>query len=186
VNAWKTNKGKYYALGVHLYFEERKSEEGWGPWISPALRNTYRLLADFPSADFEIYNPEEMLVWVSTLPDFHDKGRSKQWPLQSPTLSELHKKTGSAVNLPGNDYAILEGRDAQVVFEHFGKSYDWQGDLVFENDIAYVVFARPFLPYEKPQLYVSQFPATDAPKPDFKLTCRPSDGLLPIPTPSNP
>ncbi len=45
----------------------------------------------------------------------------------------------------------------------------------------YALFARPLLPYEIPgELYMSTIPAPNSTKPNFNLTCYPSDGILPI------
>jgi hypothetical protein len=55
------------------------------------------------------------------------------------------------------------------------------------NKKYYALFARPLLPYEVLGDYgMSEIPAPGSPEPNFKLTCYPSDGVLPIPSPSNP
>jgi hypothetical protein len=53
----------------------------------------------------------------------------------------------------------------------------------------FAVTVRPLLPFEKIELNedrMSDITAPDSEKPNFKLTCHPSDGVLPIPTLSNP
>ena len=90
-------------------------------------------------------------------------------------------------------FIILNGQDAQLLYDYFGNLIG--EDYFFIEDPQdgnkyYEIFARPLLPYEiageYDTGYISMVPAPDAPKPNFKLTCYPSDGVLPIPTPSNP
>lgn len=194
VNAWKSISGKYNALEDAFIFRFLSIKKSNGDLlrdsviISSALANIYYFLEDFPNSDFQVYDPDKLLLWVSSRPDIQFDGTGKLWPFENPALAELHSQTGSGVYGPYHDnpFVVLNDGNAQTVFDLFDKSYAWDGEVMFDNKIAYQVFARPLMPYENPQLWLSDFSASDAPKPDFKLHCYPSDGTLPIPIPSYP
>ena len=87
-------------------------------------------------------------------------------------------------------FIVLNGQDAQLLYDYFGNLIG--SDHFFIEDSKgeknyYLVFARPLLPYEMPGEYntgyMSIIPMPDTPKPNFKLICYPTDGVLSIPTP---
>jgi hypothetical protein len=194
VNAWKSISGNYYALYDFLLFRFFTVKENNGDLqnsnvvVSSALANVYYLLEEFPQSDFQVYFPDKFLLWVSSRPDIQFDGSGKQWTLEYPTLAELHAQTGFSTYLPdtNTEYVVLDDKNARMVFDLLEESYAWDGDIVFENGLAYEVFARPLLPYEIPKMRVSDFTASDAPESTFELHCYPTDGTLPIPTPSYP
>jgi len=184
VNAWKIKQDDYYGLTALFYIERMDIPRSLAN--SPALRNAYYLLTQYPTTDFRVYKPEELVLWIYSIPNFHNNDKGKEWSLPSPSLADLHTITGSKVNCPDNDYVILNGQAAQNVFDFFGQSFSEQGELVFENGSAYIIYARPLLPYEAPKLMDSEIPTSNSQNLNLKLICHPNDGVLPIPTPSNP
>lgn len=206
INAWQSRRDGYYELGFFLDDEltgkfakemqqqgiDSSKREGW-PVISTELRSVYYFLYEYPVENFEVYQPERLGVWMrpinqENLDAYTYYGEPRMWAVTGPSLSELSKR----IDLSGNsatNYAILSGDEADSVYDFFGQSYTV--DLLYEKDIDgdneyYLLLARPLLPYELPDYYYTQIPGPDTPKPDFKLTCASSDGVLPIPTPSMP
>lgn len=193
VNAWKSSFGDYYGLSDSLDEIAYYGQEGY-PIISPALQTTYRFLDQYPSQGLEVYNPERILLWIVPAEYYQSVDLSKPvptWQLKNLSLKTLIERAKVDVNDKNIRSIILDGQEARSVYNYLG---DETVTRLFEQDESngtkkyYAVDIRPLLPYELPGKYggMSQMPAPGSPKPNFKLSCHPSDGVLPIPTPTNP
>ena len=106
--------------------------------------------------------------------------------MKNPSLKTLIERAKAEAYDKNIRSIILNGEEAKSVYTYFGKELVTR---VFEQEMPdgtkkyYAVDIRPLLPYELSGEYggASQIPAPDSPKPNFKLTCHPSDGVLPIP-----
>jgi len=194
-NAWRSKSDRYYDLGYYLrddVIQESYGQKGY-PIISPALRDAYYFLHEYPTDGFEVYRPDRLGVWISPVKEIFINTLGVQVENWKFKKMSLIVSINNAEFLSDNDYQkfiILNGRDAQLLYDYFGNLIGT--DYFFIEDSKggknyYEVLVRPLLPYEKPGEYstgyMSTIPAPDAPKPNFKLTCYPSDGTLPIPTP---
>ncbi len=123
------------------------------------------------------------------LPDTF-KSLAKNWQLKSPSFGNLLKRIDANPQSDIPNSMILIGDEARLVYSFLGEVESVQVFVIDEPDGTkkyYALLARPLLPYEVLGDYgMSQIPAPDSSKPNFKLTCYPSDGVLPIPTSSNP
>lgn len=202
VNAWKTHEGHYYELPLYIGLNfpaslasilDLKNQRGF-PVISPALRNAYYFLSEYSVEGFEIYKPDRLAVWIRPLEQdsidyVENNENTKEWTPKAPSLASMFAKIDYGDNEFSNHYLVLTGKDADVVYQFLNKSFgeDYYYELKNSGEkIYYVLSARPVLPYELPLDYTSKIPAPGSVKPDFKLTCYPSDGILPISTPSIP
>jgi hypothetical protein len=203
VSAWKPHNNIYHELGIYLNEEMASSlnenridinDQRGFPVISPALRNAYYFLSEYSAEGFEIYKPDRLAVWIRPLEqdsiDYVENNENpKEWARNAPSLASMFAKIDYGNNDASFRYLVLTGRDADVVYHFLNESFgaDYYYELKNNGEkIYYVLSARPVLPYELPLDYTSQIPAPGSVKPDFKLTCYPSDGILPIPTPSIP
>lgn len=196
VNTWKSNSGSYYGLSLFLdnnIVKEYYGQNGY-PIISPALRTAYRFLDQYPSQGLEVYSPERVVLWVVPAEYYESVDLSETiptWQLESPSLKTLIERADTTTYGEDMKFIILDGSEAKSVYQYFGNSIVTH---VFEQEMPdgtkeyYALKVRPLLPYELPGGYreMSQIPAYGSPKPNFKLTCHPSDGILPIPTLTTP
>ena len=192
VNAWKAMSYAYYELGYFLQkniVDAFYGQKGY-PVISPALRNAYYFLNQYPNEGFEVYKPNRLAVWIVPaeyiFPDNY-KSIAQTWQLKNPTFDDLLKRVASYPEGRGNNVVIVNNNEAKTVYNFLD---DVEATKVFVVDTAdgkkayYALLARPLLPYEILGDYdISQLPAPGSPKPNFKLSCYPSDGVLSIPTP---
>lgn len=202
VNAWKAQEGHYYELPLYIgpnfpdslaSILDLKNQKGF-PVISPALRNAYYFLSEYSAEGFEIYKPDRLAVWIRPLEqdsiDYVESNENpKEWAQNAPSLTSMFAKIDYGNNDASFRYLVLTGRNANVVYHFLNESFgaDYYYELKNNGErVYYVLSARPVLPYELPLGYTSQIPAPGSVKPDFKLTCYPSDGVLPTPTPSLP
>lgn len=192
VYSWKTTIDRYYGLNVFLQEEivdEYYHSPGY-PEISPALRNAYYFLYHYPEAGFEVYQPERIGIWIYDAEEIYRNAAdfAREWSLQRTSLKALFEEGGTSINDKNQRYLVLNGSRARAIYDFVGQTYSYE-DVFFEDypdgsKKYYVLFARPLLPYELPvSNSASQIPAPYFPKPDTKLSCHPSDGILPIPTP---
>jgi len=196
VNAWKLSSGSYYGLSDYLendVVKEYYGQKGY-PIISPALQTAYRFLDQYPSQGLEVYKPERALLWIVPAEYYESADVSTNastWQLKNLSLKSLIDKAKVDIYDENIRSIILNGEEAKSIYSYFGNEIVTR---VFEQEMPdgtkryYALAIRPLLPYELPGEYggMSQIPAPDSPKPNFKLTCYPSDGVLPIPTPNNP
>ena len=195
VNAWISKSDWFYDLEYYLQnnvVQEIYGQDGY-PIVSPALRDAHKFLYEYPIDDFEIYAPDRLGVWISPVGKvfFDSYGLYAKYG-ENNNISII-SLLNDAEFLRDNEYqkfVILNGRDAQSLYDYFGNvigiDYFYIEDPKEEDGKKYYeVFVRPLLPYEMPSgSYLSTIPVPDLPKPNFKLTCYPSDGVLPIPSPS--
>jgi hypothetical protein len=192
VNTWKSKSGDYY--GLSLFLKDNIVKEYYGqngyPIISPALRTTYRFLDQYPTQGLEVYSPERVLLWIVPAEYYELVDPSAiipTWQLNSPSLRTLMERAHVSAYDENIRSIILDGKEAKSVYTYFENSMTTR---VFEQEMSdgtkeyYALHVRPLLPYELPGEYhrVGQIPAPGSPKPNFKLTCYPSDGVLPVPT----
>ncbi|MBI5934874.1 MAG: hypothetical protein HY867_14310 [Chloroflexi bacterium] len=182
INAWKRLSGTFYDLdhvvrGVH-------EDVNFPP--EPSLLRTYNLL-EWYDPEGQIYVPDRVALWIyeNTWSSEDRKPYEQEWKLTTPRLADLHSLTGSAVEKSNGQYVTYRGDIARNIFRDLN---NWNDHGVFvENDRQYTVFAQVLLPYQvinnfpEERGYVATF--TDLSNPRPTLTCYPSDGLLPIPTP---
>jgi hypothetical protein len=196
VNAWKSTFNGYSGLNYFLrnnLIDEFYGQTGY-PVISPALRNAYNFLTHYPQDGFEVYKPSRLAIWIIpaeyVFPDSFES-LAKIWQLKSPSFKNLLKRIDIDPQSGTAYTTILNGNEARLVYNFLGEVKAVQVFVIDEPDGSkkyYALLARPLLPYEVLGDYgdMSEIPVPDSPKPNFKLTCRPSDGVLPIPTLTNP
>jgi hypothetical protein len=189
VDAWKSTDGYFYGLGYFMQADYSVSTilSNDSPALLPALHDAFTFLSEYSKDNFVIYSPEHLGIWVYRLSDLEKYGfkdnRSPRglWPLKSPSLASIFNIAGSNAEKNLQQYYVLDKEDANSVYDFFGDSFSDSGEIVVEDNVAYLVFARPLLPYEKPELGASLIPTPGATKANTKLICYPSDGVLPIP-----
>jgi hypothetical protein len=196
VNKWKSQSGDYY--GLSLFLEDNIVKEYYGqngyPIISPALRTAHRFLDQYPSQGLEVYSPERVVLWIVPAEYYESVEFSETiptWQLESPSLKTLIERADTTTYGEDMKSIILDGSEAKSVYQYFGNAIVTR---VFEQEMPdgtkeyYALKVRPLLPYELLGEYrsMSQIPAQGSPKPNFKLSCYPSDGVLPIPASLNP
>lgn len=192
VNAWKSKSDNYYDLGYYLrgdVIRKFYGQKGY-PIISPALRDAYYFLDNYSANGFEVYKPDRLAVWILPIErSYFDMSNQqiKIWKLKDLPLDNLINREKLIPDNNGESFLILKNNEAKSVYSYFGQVID-ENVFVIEDlpdgvKKYYAIFVRPLLPYEMPgEWYVSTIPVPGSPKPDFKLTCYPSDGVLPIPT----
>ncbi len=182
VDAWRSKHIDLYGLWHFMEQPEQFDIEDCNSCpptstIPSSLRNTYQLLANYRPADLQIYEPEELTVWVN-IP--WGKGAGSPWPLQSPTLADLYAET--RCNDPQQSKStVLKGPGVVKIYELFGEFIPEDGLIFTEGNLRLQVYARPYLPHEAPLAcgeYTFKFPLRNVPKPDFASSCSPSDGLV--------
>jgi len=201
VNAWKLLKESYYELSTYmgggrfdLSSDLDPNDPAGRPVVLPALRDAYYFLNYYPTTDLQKYDPAELAVRIyqANKPSGDYPVTLSKWPLQKPSLADLFAEGGSS--LSDNIYRalVLKGMTAQTVYDALGK-YPSVSGYFYENkngvEQYYHLSVDVLLPYEADDtddMHLAQIPAPGTEKPKFTLTCYPSDGILPIPTPSNP
>lgn len=180
VNSWRSKQVSLNGLWVFLNGEPSMAgaivfgdpDYGTLPYIPGALRNTYRLLTHYKPKNVHLYQPRRLALRIEQMDEWSSFGDI--WPLTSPTLSDLYKRSSS-----GQDIVITTGAETTAIYQVFGNS---MGAKVFdENTHRYIVAARPLLPYERLGSDYA-FSSVNAPT-EFKrpMSCEPSDGTLAIP-----
>lgn len=195
INAWKSHSHSYYEMSGYLKgtfddaFGLDPNDPTGRPIILPALRDAYYFLTDYPTDQLEVYQPSQLLMRVADTPDIVEFSK---WPLGEPSLADLLERSTASSPEEWNRYILLDGAEAQRVYEAIGRYSIHPGYFYEEIDGVrknYYILLHPLLPYEAPEpenYYLAQIPAPGIEKPNFTLTCYPSDGTLPLPTPSNP
>jgi hypothetical protein len=198
VNAWKSHRHSYYEMSGYLkgtfddVFGLDTSDPTGRPIILPALRNAYYFFTDYPINRLQVYSPSQIFMRIADIGNSPDTVEFSKWPLSEPSLADLLERSTTSSPEEWNRYILLDGSEAQRVYEAIGRYSINLGYFYEEIDGVrknYYVLIHPLLPYESPKLEngdLAQIPASGTEKPSFTLTCYPSDGILPIPTPSNP
>ncbi len=180
VNAWKSRRGTYPDLPLFVFNELTGRNQDAARQVPPALRAAYALTADYPADGFEPYQPEQMGVWIRPLnaADFPNQ-QWETWDFPALTLSYLYSKIETGGAAAG--FAILRKQGAANLYEYLKESFSIKY-YVETNRLGeksyYAAYARPLAPYEIPGKF-----ETEAPAPNFKLECLPSDGAAEIPRP---
>ena len=146
----------------------------------------YFISFNLSPADVEIYQPARLGMIATKYDEIVIRPDSpfEEWPFDDISLADIEKLT-SKDNYPSEFY-ITEGSMAASIYKFFGNSFGSYGENVRQHGQEYVVFLRPLLPYEIPQLNTwNILPDPDVDSPEFYMECFPSDGILPIPTPQN-
>ncbi|MFZ5857435.1 MAG: hypothetical protein ACOYZ6_11440 [Chloroflexota bacterium] len=180
VNAWRRKSGTFYNL-QHL----RMSLEG--PDLnSPALKNTADLLFWYEPPDLQEYEPDRVAVWIYENLKWKEdyKNLEREWTLKVPKLVDLHLMTGSAIDDWNEQYVIYQGDIAKNVYRYLADT-DISG-IFSEGDHQYTIFVQVLLPYQLPRRNSNISVFEDLPLSHPDMTCYPSDGILPIPTPPTP
>lgn len=182
VNSWRSKSGTFYGLGFVIEEEFVQYE------VDKVLVDTYNILHQYPTEEFEVYQPEKLAIWVEPIPVWNDK-ELDQWPIETPSLAEISKPVASSpleiYSDPGRS-TILEGDSARLVYNAFDNSIaDW-GRPFSEEGAAYVVLAVPLLPYQSPPPdgeFYAPIPSAEFTSQQRTLTCSQYDGFIEIPTP---
>jgi hypothetical protein len=111
---------------------------------------------------------------------------AQNWQFENYSIEKLIEQADTTIPELNEKLVVLKGDDARSVYGYLGESL---GIRIFVEEMQdgtkkyYALSARPLLPYEIPgdDNDLSQIPAPGSPKPNFKLTCYPSDGILSIP-----
>ena len=189
VNAWRSNYGDFFGLFSYLYLygDLSRASELWedpgSPIIPPSLRDIYFFLGNFSPESVEVFIPQRLglIVTNSDRAVLSPESPVVDWPFDEIDLSVIEKLT-TEDNYPSQFY-IVEGEKAVSIYEYFGNSFGSYGENVKQSSQEYVVFLRPLLPYEIPELHrYNIIPDPNINPPGFELECYPSDGILPIPT----
>jgi hypothetical protein len=184
VNAWRKKDITPYALGSYIYsegtWEEDCPECPSLPPIPPSLRNTFNLLNNYPVEGAEIYNPDRIAVLIEQVDS--DK-KANEWPLTNPKLSDLFLRASQNTTTTGQELLITKD-EARSVYDAVGQSIElYDGFLFHEGQLTYRLYVRPLLPFEAPaelDAIRSQIPSQSFENPGLPLSCKPSDGILPI------
>lgn len=196
VNAWKSKSDQYYDLGFYLredIIHKLYGQNGY-PVISPALRDAYYFLYEYPTDGFEVYKPDRLAIWILPVEknflDMFDQ-QIKIWEMKDWPLENLINSAKLMPDSNGEKFIILNTDEAKSVYSYLGEVIGLSAFVVEDSQDGikkyYALFARPLLPHEMPsESYVSTIPVPGSTKPDFKLTCYPSDGILPVPASSIP
>ncbi len=186
VNAWRSNTARAYGLGTFLteYDPAIWGEDPGFPTILPAIRDTYWLFKSFQPTNLKRYEPKKVAVFAGSPVD---EPASLNWPLQEPTLADVSRESAGKNGWPEKP-VVLKGEAARKLSDVYDQSNPDpnSGFMVNEDGLTYPVFIRPLLPLEEPpslNSYTSQIPYPGAPQYPKSLSCFPSDGVLPIPTP---
>jgi len=182
INSWRSNFGEFHGLHNYSHGLARLDIPG-APIIPPALRETYLFLYEFYPESMAIYVPQKLGLIVKRLENVRVTPDSPvvDWPFLEISLAEIENITSS--DFPSSKYFFVEGNLANSIYEYFGKSYSYIGEKVRQNNRIFVVYLRPTLPYEIPQIWTwNILPDPRITPPDFELECYPSDGIMPIPT----
>jgi hypothetical protein len=154
------------------------------PIILPALSTTYYLLKYFRPQGLAVYQPQQMGVWLST--PWVD-GTPVPWLLDSPTLNDLYNRS----RCPGSDQSqavVLQGDEASRVSEYINQVLgDGFAPIFTEGSLKLQVANQWLLPFENPascSTSSTQPSATPVPAQVYNLQCSPSDGLVPVITPT--
>ena len=153
------------------------------PIIPPALSNTYYLLKYFRPSGMQDYQPKAMALWLTTPWVI---GAPAPWTLQSPSLSELLARSRCS----GSDQkqaVILEGDEASRVSDYISQMVTAGYAPVFsDGQITLQVVTQWLLPFEDPASCTTGQQASPNPvaTPIQAIQCNPSDGLVPIVTPT--
>ncbi len=179
VDSWRSRHISLNGLWVFLNDEPSMargivfggSDYGTLPYIPAALRNVYRLLTHYRPENVYLYQPHRLALRL-VQPELYYS--STPWPLKSPKLSELYKRSNA-----GQDFVITMGAETAAIFEVFDNSMD--ANTFDENTDQYFVAMRPLLPYESLSSDYA-FSPVNAPA-EFRrpMHCEPSDGVLSTP-----
>jgi hypothetical protein len=194
VNAWKSKSDSYYDLGFYLrqdIINDLYGQKGY-PIISPALQNTYYFLSQYPMTGLEVYKPERLAVWIVPADyvrtDYEETAQT--WELTVPTLRSLLQQSSTYIEGSEEKYIELKGSNAMAVYDYFGSI---EAVRIFAQTMPdgkkqfFAVLVRPLLPFEKLNGdEMSDISPSSSEKPKNKLSCLASDGVLSIPTPTNP
>ncbi|MBI5296644.1 MAG: hypothetical protein HY869_14295 [Chloroflexi bacterium] len=198
INAWKSHSHSYYEMSGYLkgtfdnVFGLDPNDPTGRPIILPALRDAYYFLTDYPTDQLEVYRPSQLLMRFADMGNSPDTVEVSKWPLSEPSLANLLERSALSSPDEWSRFVLLDGSEAQRVYEAIGRYSINLGYFYEEIDGArknYYVLIHPLLPYESPKIEngdLAQIPAPGTEKPNFTLTCYPSDGILSIPTPANP
>ncbi|MBW8011750.1 MAG: hypothetical protein FVQ83_11005 [Chloroflexi bacterium] len=175
VESWRSNYISHTELAGFIngmwyeFFEELGRIED-SPVILPALKDTYRLLANYEPDGMRSYYPQNMIVWLL---EAYTDDPGEPWPLSSISLNELLEQRNS-------DYEeipiIIGDPNIGEWFNQIDNGIYYQGNLRLD------IYARPMWPYEILGESGTLLPDPNAELPTDPISCYPSDGVLPIPT----
>ncbi len=179
VNSWQSKSVELYGLGFAI--NEEFNQSG----IDESMVNTYKLISNYPTDEFEVYQPEKLAVWAVPLPNWN--GKTYDWSIQSPSLADIAQSEDNELlyiySNPGES-TILEDEAAKVIYDAFDQSIVEWGLPFSENGFTYLVLAIPLLPYQSAPPegeFYAPIPSPEFPAPGFSLTCHSSDGIVEIP-----
>jgi hypothetical protein len=198
VNSWRSKSVNLYGLGFVLEFLNEVDPIQYEDEVDKVMVDTYNIINYYPRDGFEIYQPEKLAVWAVPLPDRTGEVYST-WPLETPSLAEISRVRDNFYDpaktelSPVPEYyynpgksTILQGSDAQRIYNTFEQSVVEWGLPFSEDGIRYMVMSIPLLPYQSaPPVgdFYASMPTAEFPSPPFSLTCKSSDGLIEIPMP---
>jgi hypothetical protein len=177
INAWRKNSGTFYDL-QHLRISIH------GPDLNPpALQNTADLLFWYEPPKMQVYEPDRVAVWIYENLEWREDNKNieREWTLDVPKLADLHLMTGSAIDDSNGQYVIYQGDIARNIYRYLADT-DISG-VFTEGDHQYTIYVQVLLPYQLPRRNSNISVFEDLPSQHPEMTCYPSDGILPIPTP---
>jgi hypothetical protein len=189
VNAWKSHKKVYPHLSKYIteeltgQIDPNLAEVGF-PIISPALRNAYYLLMDYPADGLEVYQPAKFAVWLSPLdPENFSDIKWEQWNFAALSLAGMLSRIDSG----NGNFLILDGATPKALYKFLNNSFSTR--YYYEIDKRgerkyYVFYIRPLLPHEIPQDHGMFAMEENITLSNLKLKCHPSDGIISIPAPN--
>jgi hypothetical protein len=191
VNAWSHVDGEFYGLtsytDANLFSFGFAQNEIGVPLIPPALRDTYYFLNSYFPSGLEEYQPERLGIVVMNKDAVYSVHREpiRDWPFPEVNLDEIERQTTiiDSTYVYTDKFFELNGTLAKSVYRFFDDSIT--DAAVRQNGKEYAVFVRPLLPYEVAKFHdFNVIPDPNIQPPSFRLNCYPSDGLLPILSPT--
>jgi hypothetical protein len=165
VQAWRSNSVDLYGLDDFID-DCQGCDPSSFPVLLSSIYKTYRLLADFHPANLDVSRTDRVGVWSF---GFGPDEPAIPWPFPSISLALASANWDQKWYDP---LLILQGKDAEAVFEYILQANPICGDVVVsEAGKSYGLSVRHLLPYE--------YPTT--PRPPVTLSCSPADGWIEVP-----
>jgi hypothetical protein len=182
VQGWITQTIKFYELYEVLNALKDEPDTIKDRYVPKAIRDVDSLLAHLSAQTLKPYVPNRLVLVVTSYGPQIFTQPSPRWPL-SLRLSTLVSPT--LVNEDQVVPQVMEGPQVTQLYErYFRQTSGYDAVDFMEGDVTYSVLAFPLYPYESfngRAKFNPKIPSPDVPFTTTAMTCRPSDGVLPIP-----
>ncbi len=164
VQAWRSNSVDLYGLD-NFIDDCQGCDPSSFPVLLSSIYKTYRLLADYRPAKMENTRTDRLGVWIS---GYGPDETAIPWPFPSISLALASANWDRKWYDP---LLILQGKDAEAVFEFLVHNNPCGDVVVSEAGKSYGLSVRRLRPYE----YLA------SPRPVVSLSCSPADGWIEVP-----